>query len=193
MAPGGLCNFVYQLRTIVFVATLALPPAARAADPVLMYLLGFAGNLLETYMKEDKASPGLDWSSTRAKASAPTIFQSAKAPENMTQEDLRALIEESFAYLSREQRSELHAQFEKALSDPANSPHREAMVNEFVEVARKVQYTHSQLNKGATDDKRLIAERFAANSRNLPPDQLQSLLDRLMKRLLPNRTDLNDR
>jgi hypothetical protein len=192
MALSRFCNPSSLLRTIVLVVVVAQPFAARAADPFLMYLLGFAGNLLESSMKEDEANRSKTGVRKVPSIPAPETLPALKAPASMDQEDLRELIDESFSYLSRAQLTELHTELEKALDDPANSAHREAMLNEFVEVARKVQYTHSQLKGLPPDDKRLLAERFAANSRNLSPDQQQALRERLMQRTLPMPTDLND-
>ena len=185
-------NPILLLRAIVIVAAFAQPIAARAADPLLMFLLGFAKNLIETSMQEEKARRGKVGGSNVARAPVPVTLQSPKPPASMDQQDLRALIDESFVYLSRSQLAELHAGLDKALADPANSAHREAILNQFVVVARQVQFTHDQLNGLSPDEKRLLAERFAANFRTLSPDQQQALLAQLRQRALPLPTDLND-
>ena len=185
-------NPILLLRAIVIVAAFAQPIAARAADPLLMFVLGFAKNLIETSMQEEKARRGKAGGSNMASAAVPATLNSPKTPASMDQEDLRVLIDESFVYLSRSQLVELHAGLDKALADPANSAHREAILNQFVTVARQVQFTHGQLNRLSPDDKRLLAERFAASFRTLSPDQQQGLLEQLRQRVLPLPSDLND-
>lgn len=184
-------NPILLLRAILLVAAFAQPLAARAADPLLMFVLGFAKNLIETSMQEE-ARRGKVGGGNVARAPLPATLKSLKPPASMDQEDLRALIDESFVYLSRSQLAELHAGLDKALADPANSAHREAILNQFVAVARQVQFTHDQLNRLSSDEKRLLAERFAANFRTLSPDQQQALLEQLRQRALPLPTDLSD-
>jgi len=171
----------------VFVAALAQPLPARAADPLLMFVLGFAKNLIESSLQENKAQRGAE-----ANVALPAPAPVAKAPASMDQSDLRALIDESFVYLSRAQRAELLAGLEKALADPANSAYREAILNQFVAVARQVQYTHGQLSRLSPEDKLVLADRFAANFRTLSPEQQHALLEQLRLRALPLPTDLND-
>lgn len=192
MASRRPRNPILLLRTIVFVAVFAQPIVARAADPLLMFMLGFAKNLIETSMQEQTARRGKAGGTNVVSVPVPAIFQSPKTPASMDQEDLRALIDEGFAYLSRPQLAELHAELEKVLADPANSAHREAILNQFVAVARQVQFIHGQLNHLSPDDKRLLTERFAANFRTLSPDQQQALLEQLRQRALPLPTDLNE-
>ena len=181
--PRHTCQL---LAAALFVATLALPLPTRA-DPLLMFVLGFAKNLIESSLQESKARPGAE-----ANVTVPEPAPVAKAPSSMDQDDLRVLIDESFVYLSRSQRAELLAGLEKALADPANSAYREAILTQFVAVARQVQYTHGQLNRLSPEDKRALAERFAANFRTLSVEQQQALLEQLRLRALPLPTDLND-
>lgn len=185
-------NPILLLRTILFVAALAQPLAARAADPLLMFVLGFAKNLIESSMQEDNGRRGQAGGGNVPIISLPAPLKSQKPPATMDQEDLRVLIDESFLHLSRSQLAELHAGLDKALADPANGAYREAILNQFVAVARQVQFTHAQLNRLSPDEKRLLAERFAANFRTLAPDQQQALLEQLRQRALPLPTDLND-
>lgn len=166
---------------------LATPPAA-AADPVLMFVLGFARNLIESTMEER---------ARRAPAAPAPMLPVApavafKAPSAMTNDDLRALVDDSFAYLSRAQRAELYAGLEKALADPALAPERDAMVAEFVMVARQVGFTHRQLERLSAREKRAVVDQFADNYRRLPPPQQQDLIRQLQLRALPLPADLND-
>lgn len=155
---------------------------AQAADPVLMFVLGFAKNLIESSLK-----------SGATKNDAPaSVAPPSKSASAMSDADLRVVIEESFSYLTPAQRSELIAGLDKALSDPANSAYREAIITQFLGVARQVRFTHAQLDRLSADQKRALADQFAANFRTLSTDQQQALLGQLRQRALPLPADLND-
>lgn len=175
-----------RFSSLILVLVLALPAtAARAADPLLMFMLGFAKNLLESAIEANAAK-------SPAPAVIPAPAPPSKAPAQMDENDLRALVDESFGYLSSAQRAELLSGLEKALSDPANAPYREAILSQFVSVARQVSFTHRQLDRLSAEDKRALAERFAANYRALAPEHQQALSRQLQARALPLPADLND-
>jgi hypothetical protein len=166
-----------------------MPLQARAADPVLMFFLGFAKNLLESHLEANAA---------RAPAPQPMLPQAPllpavafKTPGSMTSEDLRTLINESFAYLDRGQRAELLAGLEKTLADPALADHREAIVAEFMNVARQVGFTHRQLDRLSRSQKRAVADQFVANYRRLPAQEQQQVIEHLRMRALPLPEDLH--
>jgi hypothetical protein len=175
-----------RLASLVVLFAFGLQAApARAVDPVLMFVLGFAKNLVESAIERNAAKP------------TPAVVLPAPAPmpkaaARMDESDLRALVDESFGYLSGAQRAELLAGLDKALADPANKPYREAIVMQFVGVARQVSFTHRSLDQLSPDDKRALAERFAANYRVLTPEQQQQLMQQLRARALPLPADLND-
>lgn len=164
-----------------------LAPAPAAADPVLMFVLGFAKNLIESNMAaRAKRGP-----SAPAPLAAPPAV-GFKAPAAMTSEDLRALVDDNFTYLSRAQRAELLAGLEKTLADPGLAGQREAILGQFVAVARQVGFTHRQLGSLSAREKREIVDQFVANYRHLPPHQQQDLVEQLRQRALPLPSDLND-
>jgi len=148
-----------------------------------MFLLGFAQNLITSALEAHEAE-----------SSAPAIvpLPAMKPPASMDEADLRALVDESFVYLTRAQRAELLAELDKALSDPANISQREAILTEFVNVARKIQFTHRQLNRLSDEQKQTVARRFAEHFHSLAPDQQQSLRARLQSRALPLPADLSE-
>lgn len=170
------------------VLALAAGPAA-AVDPVLMFFLGFARNLIESAVEANAAKPA---SAAIASAPAPVPAPPAKPAARMDESDLRALVDESFGYLSSSQRAELLAGLEKALSDPANAPYRDAILTQFVGVARQVSFTQRQLDRLSVEDKQALARRFALNYRSLPPEHQQALTQQLQARALPLPPDLND-
>jgi len=160
---------------------------ARAADPLLMFLLGWAKNIIESHM---------DAKGNAQKQPLPvSVFatpSASKPPAKVTESDLRSLVDDGFAYLSPSQRAELLAGLEKALGDPANSAHRDDILVQFANVARQAGYTHRQLDRLSTSEKRMLARQFAANYRSLTPEQQQELLQRLKLGALPLPSDLNE-
>ena len=163
---------------------------ARAADPLLMFLLGFAKNLIESAIEDNAARQPTPAAPTPLPPAVPAVPQ--KAPAQLDANDLRKLVDESFAYLDRSQRDELLTGLERALENPANAAYRAAILSQFVGVARQVSFIHRQLNRLSAEDKRQLAERFAENYRALAPDQQQALSRQLQARALPLPSDLTD-
>ncbi|MCC7079789.1 MAG: hypothetical protein IT530_03890 [Burkholderiales bacterium] len=184
MAPKSTRNRA-RLSSLVLALVLALPAAPAAADPLLMFLLAFAKNLIESAIEANAAKP------------APAVIVPApaplpKAPTRMDAADLQALVDESFGYLTPAQRAELLAGLDKALADPANAPYRDSILRQFVAVARQVSFAQEQLERLSSADKQALAERFARNYRALSPEHQQALSRQLQTRALPLPADLND-
>lgn len=179
------CSLAVGALTLVL-ALATLP--ARAADPILMFVLGFAKNLIESNLEANAKKPA----PLPLNPLPPVPAIAFKAPAAMNSDDIRALVEDSFAYLSRAQRAELLAGLERALADPVLAPQRDAILAEFVTVARQVGFTHRQLDRLSGTQKRALAEQFAADYRSLGPDQQQALIQQLRLRALPLPTDLNE-
>lgn len=185
MAPIPMRSKV-RLASIALVLVAALHAApARAADPLLMFMIGFAKNLIESAIEANAAKPA-------APVILPAPAPPPKAPARMDEAELRALVDESFAYLTPAQRAELLAGLDKALSDPANAPYRDAIVTQFVSVARQVSFAQRQLERLSPEDKQALAQRFAFNYRSLAPEHQQALSQQLRARALPLPADLND-
>lgn len=177
-------------RSAVLVCLLfVVSTPARAFDPLTMFLLGFAKNLVESAIEDNAARRGAVTPAPVAPA-VPAVPQ--KHPAQLDANDLRALVDESFAYLDRTQRDELLAGLERALENPSNAPYRAAILTQFVAVAQQVSFIHRQLNRLSPEDKRALAESFAANYRALAPDQQQALSRQLQARALPLPSDLTD-
>ncbi len=171
-------------------AMLFFPTPARAADPLMMFLIGWAKNIIESHIEENAKK--------RAAAPPATVVPIVTAPvappvpAKVTEADLRNLVDEGFAYLTPAQRAELLAGVEKALGDPANSAYREEILSQFANVARQAAFTHRQLDQLSSEQKRHLARQFAVNFKSLTPDQQQDLLQQLRQRALPLPSDLNE-
>lgn len=175
------------VASLLLVVLYAAP--ARAADPLLMFLLGFAKNLIESAIEDNAARP-TPVAPTPLAPAVPAVPN--KSPAQLDANDLRKLVDESFAYLDRSQRDELLTGLEQALENPANVAYRAAILTQFVGVAQQVGFIHRQLNRLSAEDKRQLAERFAENYRALAPDQQQALSRQLQARALPLPSDLTD-
>lgn len=184
--PFGLRSALCGLTALVL---LGIPMQARAADPVLMFFLGFAKNVLDSHLEANAARSPAPQPITPEPPLPAVAF---KAPGSMTNEDLRVLVNDSFAYLSRQQRAELLEGLEKTLADPALAVHREAIIGEFMNVARQVGFTHRQLDRLTRTQKRALADQFATNYRRLPTHEQQQLVEQLRMRALPLPEDLHD-
>jgi hypothetical protein len=155
-----------------------------------MFLLGFAKNLIESAIENNAARRPTPAAPAPLAPAVPAVPQ--KPPAQLDANDLRKLVDESFAYLDRSQRDELLTGLEGALENPANAAFRAAILNQFVGVAQQVSFIHRQLNRLSAEDKRQLAERFAENYRALAPDQQQALSRQLQARALPLPSDLTD-
>jgi len=182
-----------MLRALAICAPLWLAPVpAHAADPLLMLLLGFIQNRIETVMNERANAPR-----TTSVPSAPVFTPIPLVrhdPKTSPPEasELRALVDSSFTYLSRAQRDELVNGLEKTLADPVNAPHRTAILNQFIGVANQVRHAHDTLDRLTPDEKRFVATQFTRNFRQLSADQQQALVEQLRMRALPVPSDLTD-
>ena len=174
---------------VASVLLFALHAAPARADPLLMFLLGFAKNLIESAIENNAARPTPAAPAPLAPA-VPAV--PGKAPAQLDANDLRKLVDESFAYLDPSQRDQLLTGLEQALENPANAAYRAAILNQFVGVAQQVRFIQRQLNRLSAEDKRQLAERFAENYRALAPDQQQALSRQLQARALPLPSDLTD-
>lgn len=183
------CGCSIPAGWLVALLLVAAPMTARAADPVLMFFLGFAKNLIESHLEANAAKTPAPQPMAPQPALPAVAF---KAPGSMTREDRRLLVNESFAYLTRQQRAELLDGLEKALADPALAAERETILAEFMNVARQVGFTHRQLDRLSRTQKRALAEQFAANYRRLPAQEQQQLAEHLRMRALPLPEDLHD-
>jgi len=179
---------LHALIALLIVAGASVP--ARAADPLLMFVLGFAKNLLDSALERQAAQQPAVVAPAPLAPAVPAVPQ--KTPAQLDASDLRVLVDDSFAYLDRNQRNELLAGLEKALDDPANAPYREQILAQFVSVARQVSFTHRQLERLSAENKQVLVERFAANYRLLAPEQQQAVSRQLQARALPLPADLND-
>lgn len=173
------------LRGVLFFAFLfafALP--ARAADPVLMFLLGWAKNIIERQITEELE---------RRERLPPPMPDLAKTYPGTTVEPaiIRRLIDDSFLYLSQGQRDEIFHSFNEALLSPRNAAVRGAMIEHFASRALAVRAAQIRLSQLSYREKEMLAAEFRREIRDIPEADIAPLRKVIEQGLLPMPSDMN--
>jgi hypothetical protein len=168
------------LRGGIFFACLALAAPAAAMDPVLMFLMSVARELIESQAARARAEP------------APMPAPPPVYPGTMVEpEHLRKLIDESFTYLSDSQRREIFESLNAALLEPKNAPMRATMIDYFADRAHAVRLAQQRLAQLSRREKEQIAGEFRKELAALPPEEQARFGELLRRGLLPVPGDLN--
>lgn len=164
-----------------FLFAFALP--ARAADPILMFLLGFAKNVMERQIAN----------SLRAPAPAEPLPDLGKTYPGTAVEPqiVRRLIDDSFIYLSEDQRAEIFESFNRALLNPVNAPIRGQMIEHFARTALAVRAAQVRLSQLSYREKQMLAAEFKEEIAGIGDAEIELLRGVLEKGLLPVPMDLN--
>lgn len=167
-------------RGVLLVAALAFAAPAQSAEPLLMFLLGIAREMLTNAVAESISRP--------APAPEPlaTYPGTAVAPEQ-----LRRLIDESFFYLSAAQRGEIFDSLNAELMKPQNAAVRGAMIEYFAERALTVREAQLRLAQLSYGEKQRLAEEFRRETAAIPDEERARLQEILARGLLPVPADLN--
>jgi hypothetical protein len=158
----------------------AQPPRVQAADPLVMFLLGIARDIVLSHAARDAPrAPG------PAVEPGPTYPGTTVEPGQM-----KRLIDECFTYLSEAQRAEVFDALNAALLDPKNAAVRAPMIEYFVEHALAVRAARERLARLSTREKELLAAEFRAEVAAMPAEEQSRLGEALRKGLLPVPDDL---
>ncbi len=164
----------------VLLASVAVPTRAQAADPILMFLLGIARDMVIAHVT--KPQP---------KETAPLVDLGRVYPGTLVEpEQIRRLIDECFTYLSSAQRGEIFAALNEALLSPRNAAVRAPMIDYFVQHALAVRAAQQRLARMTPDEKRTIAAEFRAATLGMPQEEQEQLSAVLRQGLLPLPDDL---
>ena len=165
-------------RSLFFAVLLAFACPA-SAEPLLMFLIGFARNLAE--------------SNTAAHARPAVSVEPSTAYGGTTVEPaiLKRLIDDSFLYLSSEQREEIFLTLHAELLKPSNHLVRGPMIEHFAHRALQVRAAQLRLAKLSPREKQAMAQEFAKEVKALPPEDIIQVRQALAKRLVPVPHDLN--
>lgn len=166
----------------LFIVLIAAAVPARA-DPMLMFLLGLARNMIESSLaSRPAAAPRL------GTADAPKTY-----PGTVVQpEHLRRLIDDCFTHLSGKQRGEVFETLHAELLKPKNAAVRGEMIQYFAQTALQVRAAQFRLAQLSAAEKELLAEEFGRTIGDLPSDERAQLKKVLELRLLPVPPDLGE-
>src|SRR5881394_1814825 len=115
-------------RGVLFTLLFAGVVTPAAADPLLMFLLGVARDMVLNHAATRDSRPAV--------AELPMPDFSRVYPGTSVEPDvLRRLIDDSFLYLSSAQRREIFEQLNAALLNPNNAAIRGTMIEYFAEKA----------------------------------------------------------
>lgn len=172
-------------RGIFFTLLFACGVTPAAADPVLMFLLSMAREIIEAHSSRPRPAPA---------PQLPTQFPNMALVypgTSVEPEHLRRLIDDCFAYLGESQRGEIFASLHGALKDPKNAAIRGPMIDYFADRALTVREAQRRLAQLSSREKELIAGEFRKELAALSVDEQAELGELLRKGLLPVPSDLN--
>lgn len=168
-------------KGVFFTLLLACAAPATAADPILMFLLSVAREMIEAHASRAAAPPAV-----------PMPDMARVYPGTTVEPDhLRRLIDDSFLYLSGEQRREIFDALHAALSNPKNAAVRGAMIEYFAQKALTVRAAQIRLSQLSWREKELLAGEFRKEVAALSAEEQIQLGELLRQGLLPVPSDLN--
>ena len=171
-------------KGVLFTLLFAGFAAPAQADPLLMFLFSIAREMV------------IDHATSPRKAAAvpeqPMPDWSKVYPGTSVEPDhLRSLIDDSFLYLSREQRREIFDSLHAALLNPKNAPVRGTMIEYFAEKALTVRAAQLQLARMPWSEKQRLAGEFKTEIAALSAEDRTQVGELLRSGLLPVPSDLN--
>ena len=167
-------------RSLFFAFLLAFAWPAHAVEPILMFLVGFARNLADS-------AP----SAPRAAEPAPPVPATVYAGTSVEPAILKRLIDDSFLYLTAEQRDEIFQSLHAELMKPGNFAVRAPMIEHFMHQALQVRAAQMRLAGLSQQQKQRLVDEFRQVLKSMPEEEVGKLRLALEKRLLPVPADLN--
>ena len=170
-------------RGVLFTLLFAGLCAPASADPILMLLFSIARNMVTSHaMKPD--------SEKRLEIEIPDT--SKYYPGTMVEPDqIRQLIDDSFIYLSIDQRQEIFDSLNAELLNPKNAAVRGAMIEYFMDRALILRAAQLKLAQMPWSEKERMAREFKSEIAALPAEDREQIGELLRKRMLPVPSDLN--
>src|SRR4051812_41750824 len=169
------------LRGSIFFAVLLACSTSVRADPLLMFLFSVA--------KEVVGSAASRYAnSVRKQVEVPSTMYPGTTVEPAV---LHRLIQDSFLYLSEDRRDEIFEALNAELLKPANAAIRAPLIEHFAERALQVRAAQLRLAQLSTDQKKVLAQEFRQEVKDLPEEDLGPLRKAVESGLLPVPADLN--
>jgi hypothetical protein len=154
---------------------------AHALDPMLMFLLSAAREIIAAAAREHANAPV-----------TPVPVPPERYPGTVVEpRELRRLIDECFGYLSDGQRQEIFDSLHARLMDPKNAAVRGAMIDYFVTRAVAVREAQQRLAHLSDPERKRLVEEFKDAVAEMPSAEVQQLAELLRKGVLPVPGDLN--
>lgn len=170
-------------KGVLFTLLFAGLVAPAAADPLLMFLIGIAREMVIKHATDPRRE---------APPEQPMPDLANVYPGTSVEpEHLRRLIDDSFLYLSDSQRREIFDALNAALVNPKNAAVRGAMIEYFAEKALLVRAAQLKLAQMPWREKQRLAAEFKAEIAALSAEDVAQLGELLRSGLLPVPTDLN--
>lgn len=169
-------------KGVLFTLLFAGVVTPAAADPILMFLLGIARDMIEAQVTRSRNAPAPQYVPDKAAVYPGTTVEPGH---------LRRLIDDSFPYLSDDQRKEIFTSLNEALANPKNAAVRGAMIEYFADKALTVRAAQQKLAQLSTGEKENLAAGFRKEINGLSAEEQTQLGELLRKRLLPIPGDLN--
>ena len=168
-------------KGVFFTLLLACAAPVAAADPILMFLLSMAREMIGSHAERAPSPPD------------PQLPDLARVYPGTTVEPdhLRRLIDDSFVYLGDSQRREIFDALHAALTDPKNAAVRGTMIDFFVHKALTVRAAQQQLAQLSWREKERLAGEFGKEIASLSAEERSQLGELLRQGLLPVPSDLN--
>lgn len=166
-------------------------PSAFAIDPIILFLLrSMRDRVAWTAVK------GLyERAQTQEEQQAAALRTLPALPGTLPPDEeyrrLRVLIDESFLYLSSEQRDEVYKALVSLLSDPKNASMRAEAIADFRRTAMAVRQTYLRLDGLRDAEKKRIASQLGEALAQATPDEREQIEQLLRGRQLPVPPDLN--
>jgi len=171
-------------KGVVFTLLFAGVVAPASADPMLMFLLGIARQMVEAHAARSMSGAV---PAPEVLRELPTVYPGT----SVEPADLKRLIDDSFLYLSDSQRREIFDSMHAALLDPKNAAVRGAMIEYFADRAMTVRAAQIRLSQMSWREKQRLAGEFKSELASLSPQDQDELGKLLRSGLLPVPNDLN--
>ncbi|MSQ64592.1 MAG: hypothetical protein EXR33_12300 [Betaproteobacteria bacterium] len=169
-------------KGVLFALLFAGIVTPAAADPILMFLLGIARDMVISHVAKSSFAP----------APEPVPDVARFYPGTSVEPDhLRRLIDDSFPYLNDAQRREIYGSLKEALTDPKNAAVRGPMIEYFADKALTVRAAQQKLAQLSSGEKESLAAGFRKEINTLSVEEQTQLGELLRNRLLPIPSDLN--
>ncbi|MBI2311817.1 MAG: hypothetical protein HYU77_04850 [Betaproteobacteria bacterium] len=154
---------------------------AAAIDPVV----GLIWSLVQDRLLNAAAQ------AASAPPAAQIIAPDARALGIVDPRELKALVNDNFAYLTSSQRDEIYQGLEKIMTDPKHVAIRGVVLERFTETAKAVGEAHRRLSNLTHSEKRRVAAEIRLAYERSSAPMREELLQMVQSHQLPLPSDLN--